>query len=533
MIVDLETIRKEYLLTAATCDEISGQIVAFCSKIQVDSKDTARYRLSAEECLLHWMENGLEGNATTLQMGSRFGAPYIVLIVEGPRDNPNDVGDEGFGPYCGSLLVNLNLKPEYSHSNGRNRVLFRLKRKPLNSLAVLGLTLVIALATGFLGLLLPEGIRETLLSCFLQPVYDAFLNALECIAGPMIFFSVVWGICGIGDVETFGRIGKRLILRDFGAVLLAACIAALSFPLLGPGFTQASIQSGELSDIMELALGIVPPNIVDPFASGNMLQIIVMAVMVGFALLYLGRRTEALSTVLEQANTLVGFVMEAICKLVPLMIILVVVTIIWTGALSTLASLWSFFAVYLAVVLFTATVFVLNTAHRCRVSPGLLIKKSTDTFMMGLSTASETATFNTNVATCERKFGIDSSIVGFGLPLGIAIHCPMLTIYYLLILFFFAGEYSVACTPLWLMTSMLVAIVMAIASPPFPGGGAVVYTLLFSQMGIPIEAVAVALAVDVNTDYIEIAFEQSLIPMTMINVASKLDMIDMDVLRRA
>ena len=107
----------------------------------------------------------------------------------------------------------------------------------------------------------------------------------------------------------------------------------------------------------------------------------------------------------------------------------------------------------------------------------------------------------------------------------------MLTIYYLTVIFFFAGRYGVACSPIWLAVSVFVAIVMAVAAPPVPGGSAVVFAVLFAQMGIPPEAVTPALAIDALMDHFIVAFEQMLIPMSLINASAKLGMLKTEVLR--
>lgn len=153
-------------------------------------------------------------------------------------------------------------------------------------------------------------------------------------------------------------------------------------------------------------------------------------------------------------------------------------------------------------------------------------------FTIALTTASSMAAFSSNKETCDEKFGISSSLSGFGLPLAMVMHRPVLAIYYLLVVFFFAGEYAVACDIVWLVMAVFVASILAIAAPPVPGGGAVVYTMLFAQMGIPAEALAIALAVDAIIDFFITAFEQVCQLNTLVNVSAELNMIDLDVLRK-
>lgn len=89
-----------------------------------------------------------------------------------------------------------------------------MKIRSQSQLKLLGKVIVLSLVLGAVGqAVLPSFVREMILNTFISPVYSTFFNVLKCIAGPMIFLSVVWGIYGIGDVETLGTIGHNI--REF------------------------------------------------------------------------------------------------------------------------------------------------------------------------------------------------------------------------------------------------------------------------------------------------------------------------------
>ena len=117
-----------YILDYAACDEIAAQIVSFCSGIHMENRDAVRYRLAAEECLLAWLSPGFEGAPVRLHMGRRMMSPYLVLEAEGEPFDPYREENGDFGPFCGSILSNLRLRPDYSYENGCNRLLFRIHR---------------------------------------------------------------------------------------------------------------------------------------------------------------------------------------------------------------------------------------------------------------------------------------------------------------------------------------------------------------------------------------------------------------------
>ena len=527
-------LQQEYsfALDYAACDDIAAQITAFCREVRIENREAIRYRLAAEECLLTWLSRGFQGTPVRLRMGRRMASFYLVIEAQGEAVDPYRDESGDFGAFCGSILSNLRLRPDYSYENGWNRLSFRIRKKGMGQLAKLGCVIAASILVGLLGqLVLPEGVIATLQQGVVVPVYNTFFNILGCIAGPMIFLSVAWGIYGIGDTATLGRVGKRLMLGCVGVVFLAAACCTALFPLFGNGLSTAAGQEAQISSIAELILGIFPSTIVEPFASGNSLQIIFLAVVIGIALLFLGRKTSSVAKAIEQVNYLVQFLMEFISRLVPFVIFLVILNLIWSGNLGILGSAWRLLVVLVGAFVLTAAVFLLYTALRRRMSPAVLLRKNMPTFLVALATASSAAAFSSNVTTCEKKFGIAPSLCSFGVPLGMVMHKPVAAIYNLLLVFYFAAAYKVSCSVSWIIIAALISAILAIATPPIPGGGAAAYTLLFAQLGIPAEALAVALTIDILTDFLVTAFEMFALPFSLINVASGLAMIDNDTLR--
>ena len=110
-------------------------------------------------------------------------------------------------------------------------------------------------------------------------------------------------------------------------------------------------------------------------------------------------------------------------------------------------------------------------------------------------------------------------------------HRPIAAVYNLLLVFYFASRYDVPCSVTWIILAVAVSAILAVATPPIPGGGAVAYAILFAQMGIPTEAMAVAFTIDMLTDFAITAFEMFTIPFSLIHSAGRLGMIDLDTLR--
>ena len=267
------------------------------------------------------------------------------------------------------------------------------------------------------------------------------------------------------------------------------------------------------------------------FATGNTLQIIFVAFMVGIALLFLGQKTGSVAKAIEQINTLVQFLMDVISRIVPFLVFLIIVSFIWSRNYLILSSMWRFFLALVAACVLAAVFYLCYTAARMKTSPVILLKKSLPNYLVATATASSAATFSSNMTACEKGFGIDSSLASFGIPLGMVMHKPVLGVYYALMSFFLARSYGVTCSLAWIDLAVFISAILAIATPPIPGGGAIAYALLLSQLGIPADALPFLLTIDIATDFLVTGFEMLILPLTLIRISHKLGVINTDILR--
>lgn len=519
-----------YDLSASAIDEMAEKIDAYLVALKTESKNRHRIRLSMEEILLRMRDEFGEDNTCTLQMGTHFGRPCMILEVQGaPFDPTTQGGEDGeFSGWSNRMLGSMGLYPLYSYTDGKNQVLLKLKKPHRNPLMTLFCTLVAAVLMGLAGMILPQNLVSILLENLITPLYDAFLGVLGAIAGPMVFLAVVRGVCGIGDISTFGRIGKRMLLRFIG---ISFVVAAFTVAVCLPTFS-IKIESGtgtannQLWGIFHMLLDILPNNIVAPFQEGNSMQIILMAVFIGGALLVLGKQVTAVSQLLEQLNALIGFLVELISSLVPFFIFIVVVQMFWTNSFGIISQAWWAVVVFLIIVAVILTFVFLYVARRNKISPFLLASKCTETFVVALTTASSTATFGTAMQCCERKLGLGKYLTNFGLPLGIVFYVPATSSYFLVICFYMAKSYEMSVSAAWILMAVLVTVILAIASPPIPGGTLACYTVMFAQLGIPTEALVVAMAVDVLFDFIATAVNMVLIEAELVQQGRNLNMLD-------
>lgn len=522
-----------FTLNAIDIDKASDAIQQFLSEVKLEKRNIQRLRLTAEQILLTWREAFGDDTPVSLSTGSRFGRPFLTLELEGDSVDPLVTDEDDFGEYTNRMMANMGLTPLYSYQKGKNVITIRLKKKRMNPLVSLLLAAVAAVGIGFAGLAMPDTVYSSIANDFLTPLYETFLGILSTIAGPMIFLSVAWGIYGVGDAAVFGRIGKRMLLRFF---CVTGLICAVSFAILLPfshlNFAGAGLNTSGIKGIFDLILGIFPKNIVSPFLEGNSMQIILIATVVGCIMLVLGSQTKMVAVLIEQINYVIQYLMELVSSLVTAFIFIILLRLIWSNSLGTILSAWVPVATFVLITLLLSAVFILYVGVRKKVSPILLVKKIFPPFFIALTTASSSAAFGANITCCERDLGIDAKMTNFGIPLGLVLYKPATAISFTACTLYFSHHYNVEVSAVWLFTAILVITIITVALPPVPGGTLACYTIVFTQLGIPAEAIAVAMVLDVVFDFVSTGFDTVYRQCELILQADHVGLLNKDKLRK-
>ncbi|HJK13938.1 MAG TPA: cation:dicarboxylase symporter family transporter, partial [Methanocorpusculum sp.] len=313
-----------YRLSETAVTEISSLTARTLKEGQIDADDAKNLQIAVEKVLLKWLAVLGEGTECTFRSGRRLGRQYITMAVPGPKVNPFG-GEEDCvltgGNSVQTLLANIGLVPSYHYVNGENQIALMPKRKKINPLIYLICSVIAGLLAGIGCRTLPADISHAIGTGFVTPLFDTFIGVLIAIALPMMFLSLLWGIYSIGDTATLGNIGNKVIGRYFGRIYftLVVCTAVclFFFPVTISGDSQ---NFGEFQAIFTMLLSIIPSNIITPFAEGNTLQIIFLAVVFGLAMLILNKKIPAIVQLVGQANTLIQLVMEWITSLLPIII---------------------------------------------------------------------------------------------------------------------------------------------------------------------------------------------------------------------
>ncbi len=525
----------KYTLSNMAITQMCQGVEDYLKQTSIASKEQIRIMLTLEEVLLQYQTQFGEAHSCHLRYGKEWGRPRISLSVAGAGLNPFAQDEESASTQIlRNLLNNMGLEPAWQYANGANVVYWVLPKKKRSPFANLLAAIVLAIICGLISYLWSDAAVEIVATWVSTPLFNTFMGVLQAVSGPLIFLSVACGIYSIGDATTFGRIGKLTAVRF---LLVLPVISLLSCAWLLLVFkTSDSVSSFSMDAVFELyqmVLDIVPGNIVAPFSDNNPMQIICLAIVIGFAILVLGKKTTVAATCLEQTSFIVQYIMECVSNLVPAIVFISIFNMFLTRQFAVLYTAYKPILCMVGCCVLMGVLYAAWVSITCKVPVFMLVKKLMPTFIIGVTTDSSSAAFSTNVETCEKKLGIDPKIVNFGLPLGQVVYMTGAAILFVCMAFFMAESYQVEITAAWLVMAFLVTCFVAIAAPPIPGGALTCYTLIFTQLGIPTEAVAMAIVLNVLMGCLATGSNLYALQCELTLLSNQLHMIDKDVLRKA
>lgn len=497
----------EFMLTAEGIDEASEEVAAFLARNGMASREAMAGRLSFENALILLREHLGDGVPASLVVNKLFGHPRLYVRVRGAKFNPIEAMDEfdlDVPGIANAVMEASGLRPAYAYRSGYNMISLTRPRPPLSMLAQILVAFVAGMILAFAGeAVLPTQSLTFALDTFITPLFNLYLGMLGGIAGPLVFLSVAWAVCDIGDVAALGKNGRALIsrfLRDNVFTTIATTLICIPIFALPSG--SSTNLKDFFSDLMVLIVGLFPTNIFVPFVEGNTTQIIILALFISVGVVVMSGSCNGIRKAVGELNSLAQFLMEQLCRFLPAFIFLMVLTQVWSGTFSQLTTAW--FPTMLTavlVVLFTAGR-IAYTSYRSHVPFSKIFKAIRPPMVVGLTTASSSAAYAPMVSACTDELGVGKEQTALGVPLGIVMCQPSTCIQIVILMMYGMQTYGLGADASWYASLVISTILYSIAAPPVPGGMLICYGLLFAQLGIPADALVVAAAIDVILDYV-------------------------------
>ena len=491
----------------------------------VERQNQLRIRLSIEESLLRLRDRFGEDKTFRLIVGKKYGKPYLQVEVEGEIYNPLSKTEAQLEDWSGSLLTAVGLSPLYSYSRGKNILRVNLPRKSINSALKILIAVLIGLALGTIcsAALSPEA-RQTFSVAILDPLYDFWIRILSVISGPVIFLMVCTGVLNTGKLEEEG--GHAVFWRYFFLSLAAALIAvAVSCIVLGGSLSGEGlgIKPGEY---YRYILRLMPRNIFSPLMESNTPQILVLAFVFGNLILAIDSKANGIGTLVRQGNMMGLLLTDLVSSAVPFFAAALIVKEILEAAYRTFYGMWLFLVLAVAVSLCFMTVILVYTARKKKIPIRLLLEKVLPSFLLTLKTGSIDEGYGLMEQRTVGKLGIEAHFASVSLPYGLVLYMPVNVIGTLMFTVFAAVQYKAVITIGWLLVAMVLSVILFVATPPVPGANLLAYIMIFSQLGIPSEALIDAMIFDILFGIFASAANQTLLQFDLLLQADKIGLLD-------
>ena len=520
-------------LNQENIDKASEFVASFLKNNKTESKETVKVRLGVEETLLRFLSAFEEGKMFSLICKKSFGRTKIIVSVSGQRFNPYSKSNsaEENSLFMRTALANMGSLPVWKYSDGTNTVTFSVTKHQVKSWVQLIIAIVLAIIAGLILKAIPVSVSSFINQDIITPLNNTFLKLLSGISGPMIFLATVWGIYSVGDISAFSDIGRKLMgILFLSLTALIIVMGCATIPVFNLQVGESQAMSG-FSSVFGMILDIVPGNILLPFTEGNTLQILFLGIVMGMAMIIIDEKTQTVALFAEQLNYIVQLIMSFISKLVPFFVFGSLLDIIMNDKLNEISVSYKLFAVNVAAAAFLLVFHLAFVCIREKVSPAVYMRKAMKGFIICLTTASSAAAFSTSLETCKKEYGIEESLANFGVPFAQIIYKPTVAFLFFSSAVFAAERFGITISVSWFVTAFLLSIILSIATPPIPGGTMASLSVLAAQLALPLDGIAVVLALNIVLDFIDTPVFVFSGHAMLVVAADKFDMLDKKVLR--
>lgn len=358
------------------------------------------------------------------------------------------------------------------------------------------IALILAVIVGLLMQKVPD-----IATAYIKPFGTIFLNLLKFIVGPIVLFSIMAGIVSMRDLKKLGAIGGTTLIYYFFTTAIAISIGLVFASLFKGAFPTLSTSSltyapTQTTSMIDTFVNMFPANFIVPISSANMLQVIVMAILIGFAVIQLGEKAEGAITTINRWNDIFLKCMEMILKLSPIGVFCLLAPVIALNGAAVIGSLAKvLLCAYICYILHAVIVYSFSVSVLGGVSPLRFFKEMAPAIVFAFSSASSVGTLPLNMK-CTRKLGVSKEISSFVLPLGATINMDGTAIYQGVCAIFIAACYGIDLTFAQMISIVLTATLASVGTAGVPGAGVVMLALILTSAGLPVDGIALVAGVD-------------------------------------
>jgi Na+/H+-dicarboxylate symporter len=365
------------------------------------------------------------------------------------------------------------------------------------------------------GSTLEPGLRNLIENGLVNGVFDVigqiFVASLKLLVVPLVFVSLVCGSTSLGDSARMGPIAGKTLLFYLGTTAIAVTSALVIAVFVGPGSgvevaATADFTPTDPPPLKDVLVDIFPSNPIAAMAEGEMLQIIVFALLFGYAVSRAGEAGKRMADFFSDLEAVVMKMVGVLMHLAPYGVFALLARLFADMGISAILDLGAYFLTVLGVLLLHALVtYSVLLRVLGGLPPQLMWRKMRSVWAFAFSTASSGATLPITLRTVEKKLGVHNSVAGFTVPLGATINMDGTAIMQGVATVFIAEVYGVDLSMSAYLTVILTATLASVGTAAVPGVGLITLAMVLNQAGLPVEGIALIIGVDRLLDMVRTA----------------------------
>ncbi len=366
--------------------------------------------------------------------------------------------------------------------------------KSLNVQVLIGIVLGI-----IFGILAPNLALEQKL------IGDMFVALLKMLVVPLVFASIYTALTGLGSIDKLKNIGLKTITLYIVTTALAVLLAIIAMNIvhIGHPMSASGLEYAKASEIKpfsfhDMIMSFIPSNVFNSLASGSMMQIIVFAIFLAMASFKLEKKSqEVLFDFFTAINNAMFYIAQWVINLTPIGVFSLISYIIAKQGIGVILNLWAYVVVVFVVILIHGLVTLpMLLAFLTKINPYNYLNKIKEAPIMAFSTASSAATLPVSLKVVQEKGGVSKDSAGFVLPLGATVSMDGTAAYLTIAVLYIANLAGVPMTLGDQLVLGLTVVALSVGVAALPSASLVMMVVILNQVGLPVEYLAIIVAVD-------------------------------------
>jgi DAACS family dicarboxylate/amino acid:cation (Na+ or H+) symporter len=354
-------------------------------------------------------------------------------------------------------------------------------------------------------------VQTLLIDGLFRVVGTIFVALLQLMVVPLVLVSLVCGVTALGDPRALGRVGGKTL----GLYLITTAIAivlALGFAMLispGEGFVisdqDIAYDGNDPPPLADVLINMVPQNPVRAMVEGQMLQIIVFALLFGFSITLAGERGKHVINFFTDLNEVIMQMIFLIIKLAPIGVFALLARTFANEGLALIVPLAGYFGAVVVALLLQVFVTYSLLLKAFGLSPTRFLMQMRAPMSFAFSMSSSSATIPVTLNTLETRLGVQNSVASFTVPLGATINMDGTAIMQGVATVFIANVYGIDLHLTDFLTVVLTATLASIGTAAVPSAGLIMLAMVLGQIGLPVEGIALIIGIDRLLDMLRTA----------------------------